>query len=133
MDFELNENEEQVTEWVNWWDGVSDDTDFKMVVDRIYFDEDKNAFYLFNNEDEEKTVATSVYTVNHPKSKYQDNTPHGVRFARAAIRHLKCDTNSDAIVEAINASPVVVTVKRAEMKNGNKSLLWIVGAVKTDE
>lgn len=131
MDFELNENEEQVTEWVNWWENVSDDDDFTMRVDRAYFDEDKNAFYLFTNGD--VTEATSVYAVNHPKSKYQDNTPHGVRFARAAIRYLKCEANSGAIVEAINTTPVIVRVSKGEMKNGNKAILWTVEEAPTME
>lgn len=119
MDFEYKESETEArtTNWNNWWATVKNEGDsFDMNVTKVAFDEEKQVFYLFNEEGDGDIEATSVYCQHHPSSKYTKATPHGVRFAKAAIRTLKCDHNSEAIVSAINnteGTRIIVTKKEA--------------------
>jgi len=122
MEFELEIADEKTTEWTNFWQGL-DEAPFTMTVNKATWNEEKSVFYLFDETDEEKTVATSVYATNHPSAKHK-NTPHGVRFARAALRTFTdIERNSDAIVAHINEleDGCTVTVTKTD-----KGILWEV-------
>lgn len=96
MEFDITQDDEsKKTNWVAWHTGLGEEP-FTMQVDKVVYNEDKNVFYIFDETGEENT-GISLYTVNHPSSKYPNAMPNGVRFAKAFIRHTNCEANTDGI------------------------------------
>jgi len=124
MDFNISENteastEESTVEWVRWFDEMKENNEFNFTATSLRFNEEKKVFYLIGED-----KATSVYCENHPSSKFQESTPHGVRLANAIGRvcNIVGATTADKLVEEFNRYPSVEVI----VKKTSKGVLWTV-------
>lgn len=124
MDFNISETteastEESTVEWVRWFDEMKENNEFNFTATSLRFNEEKKVFYLIGED-----KATSVYCENHPASKFQDSTPHGVRLANAIGRvcNLTGAINADTLVAEFNRYPSVQVL----VKKTSKGVLWTV-------
>ena len=124
MKFNLKQNEnENNVEWVSWSQGVKKVGDqFEIVPTVIRFKEESAPVFFLIDEENEK--ATSVFCTNHPDSKFQNATPHGVRLVNALGRHFNLEGEVDVadLLEAVSgAEGLTVQVEKTE-----KGVLWSI-------
>lgn len=123
MKFNLKQNENENVEWVSWSKDLKKVGDgFKMNLSKLVFKEnDAPVFFVI---DEDANVGISAYCTNHPDSKFQNATPHGIRLAGAISRHfeLGSEVDSETLVETVNAAEgLTLQIDKTE-----KGVLWTI-------
>lgn len=123
MKFNLKpKTEENNVEWVSWSDKIKEVGDqFTIGIDKLIFKEEPARFFVIDETDD---LGLSAFCTNHPNSKFQDATPHGVRLANAIGRAagLEGDVDADALIDVINSSEgLVLTIEKTD-----KGVLWSI-------
>lgn len=124
MKFNLKQptNEESNIEWTSWSDKIKKVGDvFTIALSKLIFKDEPPRFFVI---DEENQVGISAYCTNHPDSKFQNATPHGVRLVNALGRHFNLEGEVDVadLLEAVSgAEGLTVQVEKTE-----KGVLWSI-------
>ena len=123
MKFNLKpKTEEQNVRWIAWSQEIKEVGDhFELRCDKLIFKEDPARFFLI---DEENHLGISAYCTNHPDSKFQNATPHGVRLANAIGRavDLEGEVDVETLIDVVNSSDgIVVHIEKTE-----KGVLWSI-------
>jgi len=88
---------------------------------RVHFNEEKGSITIFGSNDREGQ-AICVFLEHHPKAKFTDSKPDGVRFLNALARHHDSTGTAAEIVEIHNTNPgATLNVHKTE-----KGVLWTV-------
>lgn len=123
MQFNLKpKTEEQNIEWIAWSKEIKEVGDhFEIRCDKLIFKEDPARFFVI---DEENNVGISAYCTNHPDSKFQNATPHGVRLANAIGRatDLEGEVSAEALTDVVNSSEGIVV----HIEKTDKGVLWSI-------